>query len=70
MRFTQYITQITTVFMIFFDAGIVARIIQILIDGQMKPEQPTGKMVSNHIKAAIIVNLIGVLINIIKSYYT
>lgn len=69
MSFSQYVREITAVLILIFYAGIVARIIKIIMDGQVDPDQPTGKMVLNHIKAGIIITLAGSLVIVIKGYF-
>lgn len=69
MGFTATIDSITAILLVIFDAGIIARIIKILIDGQSDEDQHTGKLVGNHVKAAIIVNLIGSIVLWFVSYY-
>lgn len=69
MGFNETIDSITKFLIVIFNAGIVARIIKILINGQSDEEQQTRKLVKNHIKAALIVNLISSLVLLFVSYY-
>lgn len=69
MTFNQTVDTISASLLIVFNIGIVVRVMIILMDGQSDEEQPTKKMVINHLKAAVIVNIIGTFILVIKSYY-
>jgi len=69
MTFNETVDTITASLLIIFNIGIVVRIIKIIMDGQSDEEQPTKKMVKNHVIAGIVVNIIGAFILVVKNYY-
>lgn len=64
-----YITTITNVLLIIFDAGIGTRIAKTYMDGITNEEGYSGKKIRNLVKAVIVIDSIGVLINLMAKYY-
>lgn len=69
MTFNETVDTISASLLLIFDIGMVVRVMKIFMDGQTDEEQPTKKMVKNHIIAAIVVNIIGTFILVVKNYY-
>lgn len=69
MEFTDYIYGVGAALLIIFNSGMIARIIQILQEGQTSDSNDTKRKVIKHIKALVIVDSMSSIVVIISSYY-
>ena len=69
MTILQSINAAKIALLLIFDALIVLRIIRILMDAQLNPEQDTAKMVRNRIVVIIVVSCLTGIIIKIQSFY-
>ncbi|GEM_PF-3620180 len=70
MSIITYIAEFRNAILIILNAGIVARIMKIIADGQHEEDQDTKGMVKRHLLAAAVGNTITVIVTIASGYYS
>lgn len=64
-----YIGAIKDALLIIFNVGIAARTIKMYLDGMTDENGPNKKKIGNLIKALIVIDSIGVMVNLMQNYY-